>query len=74
MMEFEEMQKVWDEQKGETMYAINETALHRSVTRKKNAAGRRINRVEISVSVINGIVAIFLFVTCTARHTQLGFC
>ncbi len=62
MMEFEEMQKVWDEQKGETMYAINETTLHRSVTRKKNAAARRINRVEIATSVINGIVAIFLFV------------
>ena len=37
-MEFEEMQKIWDEQKGETMYAINESALHKSVTKKKNAA------------------------------------
>jgi len=62
MMEFEEMQKVWNEQKGETIYVINEAALHRSVTRKKNAAGRKINRIEINISIINTATAIFLFV------------
>ncbi|WP_420575632.1 hypothetical protein [Ekhidna sp.] len=60
-MEFEEMQKIWDEQKGETMYAINESALHNSIGRKKDAASRRINKVEIGVSLINGVVAIVLF-------------
>ena len=55
-MEFEEMQKVWDEQKGENMYVINEAALQRTVTRKKDAVGRRINRLEIKLSVINSIV------------------
>lgn len=59
-MEFEEMKKIWDEQKGETMYAINETALHRNVTRKKNAASRRINTIEISLMVINSAVTIIL--------------
>ncbi|MEP1032796.1 hypothetical protein [Ekhidna sp.] len=61
-MEFEEMQKIWDEQKGETMYAINETALHKSITRKKNAASKRMNMVETWISLINGAVAIFLFI------------
>lgn len=61
-MEFEEMQKIWDEQKGETMYAINESALHRSVTRKKDAASRRISIVEISLMIINSIVSIVLLV------------
>ncbi len=59
-MEFEEMQKVWNEQKGETMYAINESALHRSVSRKKNAAKRRINTVEVSLMIINSACSIFL--------------
>ncbi|MEO9481795.1 MAG: hypothetical protein ABJG47_00025 [Ekhidna sp.] len=59
-MEFEEMQKIWDEQKGETMYAINETALHKSVTSKKKAASRRINIVEISLMIINSIVSVVL--------------
>ena len=61
-MEFEEMQKIWDEQKGETMYAINESALHKSVTRKKNAASRRINKVEIGLVLINTFCSITLFI------------
>ncbi len=59
-MEFEEMQKIWNEQKGETMYAINEKALHRSITRKKDASSRRINIVEISLMIINSIVSLVL--------------
>ena len=60
MMEFEEMQKIWNEQKGETMYAIDQQALHNSVGRKKDAASRRINKVEISLMIINSIVTIVL--------------
>ena len=60
-MEFEEMQKVWDEQKGENMYVINESTLHQSVSRKKDAASRRINKVEIGITLINSTVAIILF-------------
>ncbi|MEO9870998.1 hypothetical protein [Ekhidna sp.] len=62
MMEFEEMQKIWDEQKGETMYAINEMALHKSVTRKKNAASKRINKVEIGLVLVNGFCSGLLFI------------
>lgn len=61
-MEFEEMQKIWDEQKGETMYAINEKALHRSITRKKDAASRRINKVEIGLILINSACGVILFI------------
>lgn len=61
-MEFEEMQKIWNEQKGETMYAINETALHKSITRKKNMASKRMDGVEIGISLINGVMAIVLFI------------
>lgn len=61
-MEIEEMQKIWNEQKGETMYAIDEDALHRSINRKKNAASHRMDHAEIGVSIINGAVAVLLFV------------
>lgn len=61
MMEFEEMQKIWNEQKGETMYAINESALHNRIKSKKRAASRRINKVEIGLILINSICSIILF-------------
>lgn len=73
MMEFKEIQKIWNEQKGETMYVINETALHRSVTYKKNAASRKINYEEISMSLINGIVAIFLFILALGGKHDWAF-
>lgn len=60
MLHFEEMQKIWNEQKGETMYAINESALHKSITTKKDAASKRINMVELGLIVINSAVSIIL--------------
>lgn len=60
-MEFEQLQKIWNEQKGETMYAIDQQALHNSVGQKKDAASRRINKVEIGITLINSFCAIFLF-------------
>ncbi|GAB4239520.1 MAG: hypothetical protein Tsb0034_15600 [Ekhidna sp.] len=60
-MEFEELQKIWDEQKGETMYAINESALYKRIQSKKRAESRKINTVEISLMIINSIVGIILF-------------
>lgn len=61
-MEFEEMQKIWDEQKGENMYVINESTLHQSITRKKDAASRRISKVEIAITLINGTVGAILLI------------
>jgi hypothetical protein len=68
MMEFEDMRKIWDEQKGESMYVIDETALHTSVTRKKDATSRRINRLEMKASIINGIGAILVLVIAPQRN------
>lgn len=73
MMEFEEMQKIWNEQKGETMYAINETELHRIVTRKKNATGRRINRVEIMLTIVNSVMAILLLVKASQGQQHYAY-
>lgn len=61
-MEFDELQKIWNEQKGETMYVIDQQALHNSVGRKKDAASKRINKVEIGLILINSIVVTILLV------------
>ncbi len=37
-MEFEEMQKIWSAQNNQSLYAINEEALHRRIVSKKNQA------------------------------------
>lgn len=73
MMEFEEIRKVWDQQKGETMYIINERALHKSVTRKKNAVSRKINRLEIMITVINSITGIYLVIQMLNNTSIWGF-
>lgn len=61
-MKFDEMKKIWDAQNNEVLYAINEDALFRSVTRKKNAASRRIDLVEKSIALINSITAVTVFI------------
>lgn len=61
-MELEELQKIWNDQKGEHMYAINENAMHQSISRKKDAAQRKINKAELAVMLINSVVAVILFV------------
>ena len=71
MIKFEEIQKIWNEQKGETMYVINEDALHRSVMYKKNVANKKINNAEILLSIINSITAAILFVIATKGHPLL---
>ena len=62
IMELEQIQKIWNEQKGETMYAINESALHQSITRKKNAASKRMTIVELSLMAINTTTGIILLI------------
>ena len=61
-MEFDQMKKIWDEEKKENLFIIDEAALHKSVTRKKDAAERRINKVEIWLILINSLCSIILFI------------
>ena len=60
-MDFTDLQKIWNEQNGATMYAINETAMHKNIKMKKKAASKSINRIEISLTIINSFCAVFLF-------------
>jgi sterol desaturase/sphingolipid hydroxylase (fatty acid hydroxylase superfamily) len=61
-MELEELQKIWNEQKGENMYAINESSLHNSILKKKNLASRRMNTVEIGLMSINATTGIIILI------------
>lgn len=61
-MELEDLQKIWNEQKGETMYAINENALHEKISQKKNVASRRMNKVELSLMTINSLTGIIILI------------
>lgn len=56
------MKKIWDSQNNESVYAINEEALHRRVKAKKKGAGRIANLNEIGLMLINGATAIFLLI------------
>jgi hypothetical protein len=73
MIDFEDIKKVWDKQKGETMFTIDEASLHKGITRKKDAAMKKINRNEISVSLINGIVSIVMLVAALQGQHNWAF-
>ena len=52
-MEFEELQKIWDAQKNEPLYAINETALHNRILSKKKQASHITNITELLLIIVN---------------------
>jgi Flp pilus assembly protein TadB len=52
-MEFEDIKKIWDMQNNETLYAINETALHNRILSKKRSASQISNISELIVFAAN---------------------
>ncbi len=61
-MEFEEMKKIWDAQNNEQIYAINEQALHRRVTRKNIGIKRMANINEWGMLIISLLLALFMII------------
>jgi hypothetical protein len=59
-MDFEELQKVWMADSQETVYVINEKALHDLVTAKKNTALRIANISELLFIVGNFCAGVFV--------------
>ena len=57
-MEFEEMKRIWDQQKDEPLYAINEKALHRSIKSTKKKAARLTNINDRGLIVIGIVTAV----------------
>jgi hypothetical protein len=52
-MEFEELQKIWDVQNNEPLYAINEQALHNRILVKKKRAYHTTNFSELLLIFVN---------------------
>jgi hypothetical protein len=59
-MNFEELQKIWDTQNNEPLYAINEKAMHKYIISKRNQAGHITNISELLSIVVNFAVAAFV--------------
>ncbi len=66
-MEFDEMKKIWDTQNGETLFAINEKALHNRILSKKKSAGRIANISELLLILVNSGAGIFIFTVAWTR-------
>lgn len=62
-MEFEEMKKIWNQQNNEPMYAINETALHRSIRAKRDRARHLSNINDIGLIIIAILTSVILLLT-----------
>lgn len=60
-MEFEEIQEIWDLQKKQSMYTINERALHSLIMTKKKQAARLTNATELMQIIVNTGAAAFVF-------------
>jgi Flp pilus assembly protein TadB len=59
-MEFEEIKKIWDMQNNETLYAINEKALHNRILSRKRSAGHIANFSELLVIFVNMATGLFV--------------
>jgi len=66
-MEFDDMKKIWDTQNNETLYAINERALHNRILSKKERAGHIANISELLLIIVNGGAGIFIFALTWTR-------
>jgi len=62
-MQFDDLQKIWDAQRNETLYAINEQALHKRIKSKKQRIERSHRIDTIGLILISIVVsAILLFI------------
>jgi hypothetical protein len=60
-MEFEEIQEIWDLQKKQSMYTVNERELHSLILTKKKRAGKLVNLTELMQIIVNTGAGAFIF-------------
>ena len=60
-MEFEELQKIWDTQNNEPLYAINEKTLHNRILSKKKQGLHITNTSELLSIIVNAGAGCFIF-------------
>ncbi len=61
IMEFEDLQKIWDTQNNKPMYVINEEALHRRILSKKNKASWSSNVTEVGLVIVAMVTSTYIF-------------
>ena len=54
------MQKIWDNQNGKTLFAIDEKSLEKQLNKKISKSNRSVNTMEWGIIIINAIVALFM--------------
>ena len=69
-MEFNELQKIWDAQTNQQLYAINEVALHNRIVAKKNQAYKIAQVSELLLIITNLGAGYFVLQTAFAGQPQ----
>lgn len=73
-MEFEELQQIWDTQNNQPMYVINQDALHRRITVKKEKALHITSVSELLLIIVNVASGGFvLFMNLSMEKANLSF-
>lgn len=70
-MEFEELQKVWDTQNNQPLYAINEKALHNRIITKKHQVIHIAGFSEWLLIIVNIASGAFIFGMNFMKHNRL---
>lgn len=69
-MKLEEMQKIWDSKKNQTLYIMDENAVEKFVKRKANSANRRTAYVENFIIIMNLVVPVILLSIASLNDKQ----
>lgn len=69
-MEFDEMKKIWDTQKEEYVFTINQTALHHHVVAKQRQGLHITNVSEWLMIVVNLVVPVYILTTTLSGGTR----
>jgi len=70
-MEFEEMKKIWDSQKNEMLYGINEKAMHNRILSKKKQAYHITNASELIWIITNVVMGCALLGMNFYKNTNI---
>lgn len=69
-MEFEEMKKIWDTQKEEYVFTINQSAMHNHIVRKQRQGLHITNISEWLMIVVNILVPVYVVTTTVSSGSK----
>lgn len=72
-MNFDELQKIWDTQNNQTLYAINETAMYNHIMQKQRQSRYITHISELLTMLVNACVGIFItLVNATSNNSSIA--